>query len=215
MRILVFSDVHGNLPAFEKMVKQEKGIDLYLSLGDVVNYGPWSDECVDLLESLEAIRLIGNHEVAFMEGKYPGDNPLVQKFFNFCYDGFNRLDQISRYEPFYEDVHYRFQHTVSDLKLMPDSDLSSISGNYFIGHSHYQFDRIDQNCHVINVGSVGQNRREINVINYAVYESEQCKVMLKEVIYDIQGLLQKMKELHYPEECINYYLKKPVRKNQA
>ena len=37
MRVLVISDVHGNLPSLEYIIKEEKSVDLVISLGDVVN----------------------------------------------------------------------------------------------------------------------------------------------------------------------------------
>ena len=81
MKILIYSDVHGNLPAFEKMLKEEGSCDGYICLGDLVNYAPWSNECVDLAISLpNSILIMGNHEKAFINEFYPGTNPLVQDF---------------------------------------------------------------------------------------------------------------------------------------
>ena len=85
MQILIISDVHGNLPALEYVLKSEPNSDLVISLGDVVNYGPWSNECVELLETLpNKILLKGNHEEAFINGAYPGENPIAKSFF-LCY----------------------------------------------------------------------------------------------------------------------------------
>ena len=44
MRTAIFSDIHGNLPALEIAIKNTKNIDRYIVLGDVVNYGPWSNK---------------------------------------------------------------------------------------------------------------------------------------------------------------------------
>ena len=52
MKIGIFSDIHGNLIALEKVLKDEKDLEEYIILGDVVNYGPWSNECVQILETL-------------------------------------------------------------------------------------------------------------------------------------------------------------------
>ena len=68
MKVCLFSDVHGNLPAMEKMLALSADADLYISLGDIVNYGPWSNECVELLNSIKyKICIRGNHEDAFMK----------------------------------------------------------------------------------------------------------------------------------------------------
>ena len=99
MRILVFSDVHGNLPAFEFMLKNVGQCDSYICLGDLVNYGPWSNECVDLALSLHSCKFImGNHEEAFIEGFYPGNNDLVKLFFDTCYPDFIRINEIKKFE---------------------------------------------------------------------------------------------------------------------
>ena len=81
MKILIYSDVHGNLPAFEKMIKAEKDCEQYICLGDLVNYAPWSNACVDLALSLpNAVLIMGNHEEAFLNRKYNGSNELVKLF---------------------------------------------------------------------------------------------------------------------------------------
>jgi len=51
VKVLVISDVHGNLPALERVLDNNNDVDLVISLGDVVNYGPWSNECVQLLQA--------------------------------------------------------------------------------------------------------------------------------------------------------------------
>ena len=69
MKIVVFGDVHGNLPALELMVDDAKKVDQYICLGDVVNYGPWSNECVQFIAELgNCIKIKGNHEDYFIDG---------------------------------------------------------------------------------------------------------------------------------------------------
>jgi len=193
------------------MLASESDIDKYVSLGDVVNYGPWSNECVDLLESLDAVKLTGNHEEYFLSGTYPGKNTLVQSFFRKCLESFDRREFISKYQQEYLLGNYICRHTINNLYLFSDSEIS-VKGNFIIGHSHHQFDNREDDYHVVNVGSVGQNRREINVINYALYDTDKDLIELKSLIYSIDPLLQKMKELDYPDDCIEYYLNKAVRR---
>lgn len=210
MQYLIFSDIHGNLPAFEKMLKAEPAVNGFISLGDVVNYGPWSNECVDLLESLPATRLKGNHEEDFLSGQYPGKSELVKLFFNICIRDFTREKQIRRYQESIQLGNYKCVHTINNAYIYPDSVIE-VSGNYFIGHSHHQFDRQGENFHVINVGSVGQNRKEIDVINYALFDPDNGKLELKSLTYDVDPVIQKMRALDYPKECIDYYMNKPRR----
>jgi len=65
MRILVISDIHANLSAFEAVLSDAKGDwDYVWCLGDVVGYGPDPNECCDLLRSLPHLCLAGNHDWA-------------------------------------------------------------------------------------------------------------------------------------------------------
>ena len=94
MRVAFLSDIHGNLPALRATIDDAGAIDKYIILGDVVNYGPWSNECVMLLENLNnCIKLKGNHEEYFLYGECRSTNELANIFFNFCYSNFdlNRL----------------------------------------------------------------------------------------------------------------------------
>jgi len=60
MRYLVISDIHGNLTAFESVLKDAEGEwDFIWCLGDVVGYGPDPNECVDLLRQQPHLSLSG------------------------------------------------------------------------------------------------------------------------------------------------------------
>ncbi len=65
MSILIVSDVHANLVAFETVLEAAGEIDGIWNLGDIVGYGPRPRECVDRLVGLNPLAsLIGNHDWA-------------------------------------------------------------------------------------------------------------------------------------------------------
>ncbi len=67
MRILVISDIHANLAAFEAVLADAGKVDAVLCLGDIVGYGPDPNECVALLRDLNPlISLSGNHDWAVL-----------------------------------------------------------------------------------------------------------------------------------------------------
>jgi putative phosphoesterase len=71
MKIIIFTDVHANLPALRAMLStvQAEGYDLLIHLGDAVAIGPHPAETLDLLLSTPSIRLIkGNHDQWFADG---------------------------------------------------------------------------------------------------------------------------------------------------
>ncbi len=208
MRYLVFGDVHGNLLALEEMLAEERGeYDQLISHGDVVNYGPWSNECVELLHDLDCICLMGNHEEYFIKGIYPGQNEIAKTFFSFCYPFFKKNYMIDHYRNFYDIADCRITHTINNSYIFPDTDISAytIDRNYIIGHSHYQFQKQYNGFSLYNTGSVGQNRKFINAIDYIVVDEHQHLIELKSLIYDVDKVINKMVSMQYPQMCISYY----------
>jgi predicted phosphodiesterase len=66
MRYLVFSDVHGNIEALERVLEHAAmhRPDIIVSLGDVVGYGANPNECVEMVHERAQIRIGGNHDLA-------------------------------------------------------------------------------------------------------------------------------------------------------
>jgi predicted phosphodiesterase len=66
VRLAVLSDVHANLPALEAVLEVLRGEspDAYLCAGDVVGYGPFPNECIEVLSSLRDLSCVaGNHDL--------------------------------------------------------------------------------------------------------------------------------------------------------
>ncbi len=65
MRFGVISDVHGNLVALRAAlsVLRQEGVDTWLSVGDLIGYGPQPNECVEMVAELGAVGVVGNHEL--------------------------------------------------------------------------------------------------------------------------------------------------------
>ena len=212
MKVLIFGDVHGNLLALEKMLEEEAGeVDTMICHGDVVNYGPWSNECVQLLEDLDCTCLQGNHELYYLQGNYPGENAVAKAFFEHCYPQFTQQNVISEYGDSKVLGEYQVQHTVNNQYIFPDTEIEELKlqKNYIIGHSHHQFAaETAAGNKLINTGSVGQNRKFINVINYVVYDTQSGEVSLKALEYDVDLVIEKMKQEGYPQICLAYYQQK-------
>ena len=212
MRVLIFGDVHGNLVSLEKMLEKVKGeVDMLVSHGDVVNYGPWSNECVQLLDSIDCTCLQGNHETFFIEGSYPGENAVAKAFFQQCYPSFTQKDVLSEYKKSIVVGDYQVQHTVNDRYIFPDTDVNTLNlgKDYIIGHSHHQFSAESVSGRkLINTGSVGQNRKFINVINYVIYDTSSNAVKLEALVYDVDVVIDKMQSEGYPSVCLEYYQQK-------
>jgi predicted phosphodiesterase len=210
MKYLVFGDVHGNLPALELVLAKEKNnYDQLISHGDVVNYGPWSNECVQLLEAGSCICLSGNHEEYYLQGFYPGSNEVAKLFFQFCFPFFNQFETIKKYGQSLELAGFTIRHTINNQYLFPDSDFSKldIDRNYIFGHSHYPFLKVVNGFELINTGSIGQNRKFLNRIDYVLLNSDG-RHEPKSLVYDVDKVIDEMERRKYPELCLNYYRSK-------
>lgn len=211
MKVLIISDIHGNLPALEYVLQKHKDAEQIICLGDVVNYGPWSNECVDIMDTLPAVTtILGNHEEVFINGEYTGKNIIAQTFFSFCYPSFSRNAKISNYLLKYSQSNCDFMHTIGNDYIYPDSQ-PVIEKDTFIGHSHRLFMNNLNGYRLVNAGSVGQNRTNIDEVNYVLWDPEINKVELMRDFFSADVLIKEMKNRKYPEICLDYILSKRIK----
>jgi len=66
MRIAIFSDIHGNMDAFQQVLSdiKESFIDAMFCLGDNIGYGPEPEEVLRVLREKTIVSVLGNHEMA-------------------------------------------------------------------------------------------------------------------------------------------------------
>jgi len=65
MRVVVISDVHGNLPALETVLlaAEGEGAEELWCLGDLVGYNADPEPCTKIMVELADICLAGNHDL--------------------------------------------------------------------------------------------------------------------------------------------------------
>jgi len=210
MKLALLSDIHGNLPSLEIAIKElkKKKIYAYFFLGDSVNYGPWSNECVEFIENLEnSYKILGNHEDYFIKKKCDSINDLANTFFDFCIKDFTKVNIIKKYKKRINFEKINFVHTIEDKYIFPETDIS-INAHSVCGHSHFQFKKKIKDYWLINPGSVGQNRKSINTLQFGILDTKTLKVEFFSKIYDVKILVQKMISKKYPKKCIDYYVNK-------
>jgi predicted phosphodiesterase len=209
MQIAILSDIHGNLPALEAVVARLKSVDKVICLGDVVNYGPWNDECLEMIQALPKIVFLeGNHEALFL-GKEPLEHeiPLVQQFYHASFASFTRHDLISNLPVAIDYEGYLWTHTLDGRKIYKDTKFLP-PRDCVIGHTHHAFQVAIHGKTVINPGSVGQNRKSLDIACYGLFDSETRQFLLENATYPVELLLSEMKSRRYPQECLEYYQSK-------
>ena len=75
MKVAVLSDIHGNLEALEKVLRDAEswGAEEVWCLGDIVGYGPNPAECVRTVRRVASAVVMGNHDAAVV-GEIPLDD---------------------------------------------------------------------------------------------------------------------------------------------
>jgi putative phosphoesterase len=181
MKLAIFSDVHGNLPAFEAVLEdiQSQAISQFLCLGDAANFGPQPKETLERLRSLACPVVMGNTDNTLLKPRTladiqePNENTqYLLEVENWCAE---QLEEDDR--KFVRTFQAVVRLELAALKLLayhgspksyydpivattPEETLNSYFENedanvYAGGHTHEQFVRRYTRSRVMNPGSVG------------------------------------------------------------
>ena len=164
MKILLLTDIHGNLPALEAVLNtpQARSADRVVSAGDHTGFGPCPRQVTERLRSLGAEILAGNHEERLPQADAPefaGYNWSLLRWTREQLAGLPlawprtlRLDNML------------FAHGTPDNPnhlLYPDDLPALLAGLpegvawYFSGHNHHPWDVSAGGRRGVNPGSLG------------------------------------------------------------
>lgn len=221
VRILFFSDVHGNLSALKSILKTEK-YDVVIFAGDFVDYGPHPVECIEKIREVSKYVVMGNHDAAVSFGidcrcsylmkdlsietreaiSIPQISEDLKKYMK-------KLPTIHRFN--IDGLSFTLVHASPDdhlYKYVKPSDNSEIekitrtinSRFLLVGHSHIPFIKKVNNVIVINPGSVGQPRDGDSRASYAIINTDNEYVELKRIKYDINETINALKRFNLKKE---------------
>ena len=171
MRIAALSDIHGNLPALEAVLREveRERPDLIVFGGDVAS-GPMPAETIELLRKMKDARFVrGNADRGLtdeFDGKTP--EPMPGPFADWCARQLNReqRDFLASFEDKVQIGRVLFCHASprNDTDIFttetPDDRvrflMSGVDADLVVcGHTHMQFDRTVDRLRIVNPGSVG------------------------------------------------------------
>ena len=181
MKIAVFSDVQGNLPAMETAVEHIRAWrpDLVILNGDLVNRGPSSSECLELFEgqrrSAGWLPVRGNHEDYILHcGENAPDSELDGAMRSFADWTARQLgaradrlrswpDHLCLHGPAGDWIHLTHGSLAGNRdgisSSVPDSDLPGRVPDdvalFVTAHTHKPLERTFRGVRILNVGSVG------------------------------------------------------------
>ncbi|MBW7897224.1 hypothetical protein B188_02650 [Candidatus Brocadiaceae bacterium B188] len=224
MKILVISDIHGNLAALEAVSERA---DMIFCLGDIVNYGPYPDRCIERIRGLTNTVVRGNHDNAIgrnmdcgcsvkyhelsnagkvftktvlsaEEKDYLGNLPITSLI-----EREGKKFLLSHGSPG-GDIYKYLRPEVSDKQW--ESELKDISADVvFLGHTHLPMMRVIHGVTIVNPGSVGQPRDGVPMASYAIWEDGRIEI--KRVRYDIEATIKGLHETEIPPHLISVLAK--------
>lgn len=224
--IYFLSDIHGNLNALQAVIeaigKEEFQHSQKYFLGDYVNFGPQSNEVIEVLRNLEKADFIeGNHDIYCSKTeldyktKYAENLPYMVKHIDWIKnrvngENLNWLKKLNRTREFelskkkFLLFHGYFEDTESKVDLT-DPNLQKY--DYILcGHSHKPGIWQLGNTTLINVGSVGSSLDGDNRASYCTMtqKNNEFRFEIKRVKYNVEKTILKLMELAppYTEEII-------------
>lgn len=209
MKLIIFSDIHGNQYALKQFLKDIQAIqyDEIIFCGDIFGYYYGQEQIIKELSTIEQNEklywLKGNHDV-YAEKIY-WDNESTEQY-------------ISKYGHSYENIQNKVSskcmeriskcpqsitltidskrificHGTLDNyvegRLYPEDAIQNSykykSFDYIIyGHTHFKMNRLVGKTRVINSGSLGQQRDGLG-FGYAILDTDNGEVTFKNVKYD-------------------------------
>lgn len=216
MKIIIFSDIHGNQYALDAFLREIEQIayDKIVFCGDVFGYYYGQREVIERLEHIRNLIWIkGNHDIYAIEA-YEGQREvqqLVEKYGHSYEQMFDYLDdeyisKLKRLSSEQEIVlggkkigifHGTPEHS-SEGRLYP-ADLIQNAQCYqkydyvISGHTHFKMQRKCGNTMIVNPGSLGQ-QRDGRGAGYAVLDVETGTVEFRNVEYTREKLYAKIEK---------------------
>ncbi|MBI5472712.1 MAG: metallophosphoesterase family protein [Ignavibacteriae bacterium] len=211
MRIAVISDIHSNEHALRKALSiiDKSAIDEIYCLGDIVGYGAFPNECIELIRQRAKHCVIGNHDVAAIDPTFADyftkhgriavqwtHSTLTEKNLEFLkslpYTVTTDLCTLAHSGPAEPEEFEYVQSLQSAAK-----QFSAFSTQLcFIGHTHIPtlcgenlktFVLKNGMRFLINVGSVGQPRDGNPQLSFGIFDTTLWRYQNIRAEYDVEG----------------------------
>jgi diadenosine tetraphosphatase ApaH/serine/threonine PP2A family protein phosphatase len=230
MKYAILGDIHSNLEALQVVLDHAKSQHCthYVSLGDIVGYGPNPKECLDIVRKLNCPVVMGNHdEYCASILDLTGFNPMASEAIKWTRDQLSDGDREWLRNLKYSHALESFTvvHATLDLPekwaYVFDKLAAAASMNYqrtavcFNGHTHvpvafirtamgiqggmYTKIKIEVGKkYFINAGSIGQPRDRNPAAAYVTYDFASSLVELHRVDYDVGATQRKIRNAGLP-----------------
>lgn len=233
MKILILSDIHGNLHALECTLKHTPH-DIVICCGDLAVGFPFAEQCIGVFRRIGARVCMGNHDFIIAHDQ-KASQQLHNNYAHLAAEldrstdltreriGENSkayLKNLPREQHFeVEGITFYMNHTFPGLSLnhyIPPYTSEQEMLDYYegiqadiliTGHTHIPYVKKIGHQLLINPGSVGEPRDGDPRACFAVFDTSTGQVQLSRLVYDASETLRALSELEYPNYlayCLTY-----------
>ena len=229
-RIAVFSDIHANLPALQAVLADmdRRGLERRYCLGDLVGYGTFPNEVVDLIRKRQIPTVMGNYDQGVGNSSdecgcaYRTAEEEALGHRSIAWTNAHTSDEN---KAFLRGLAPQNPLQLGDLKVLlahgsprkineylyedrPDASLERLLDQanvdvLVVGHTHKPYHRIlPSGRHVINDGSVGKPKDGDPRAAYVILAASgrDLNVEFVRVPYDVEQAAQAIKSSEMPSE---------------
>jgi putative phosphoesterase len=209
MKILLFSDIHGNSSGLNELrdVIDIVNPNKIIFLGDVFGYFYNYKEVINFLTSYKIDCILGNHDKLAMDVLLRPDDDLLIQLVGKYGSGYsqlvkdkdfylNYLENINDHlEINFDGLKYLFTHgSIEDFlngRLYKNTPLLNFNlSNFdvlFCGHTHQRFVRYVNSKLIVNVGSCGQPRDGLKPC-FVIYDTDYGSINFYDLYFDMNYL---------------------------
>lgn len=226
--IAIISDIHSNFEALKQVLKDinQQKVEKVFCTGDLVGYGPYPNEVIDLIRQLQIPTVMGNYDdgvgnMRFICGcdyKNEEEQALGERSI-----AWTKEHTTEENKEFLRNLPLQIRFTVGMTKVLlvhgspnrlneyiyedtPKDSMVELIGKgdtdiLVCGHTHKPFFKKINDRYIINAGSVGKPKHGDAMAAYVIIKfGEQIEIDVRKVSYDIEATARAIEKSDLPNK---------------
>ncbi|QEK11047.1 metallophosphoesterase family protein [Crassaminicella thermophila] len=227
MKIAIITDIHSNIFALEAVLKdiENKGIENIYCLGDLVGYGPFPNEVINLIKDKNIPTVQGNYDQSVGEELFAcgcdyKDNKAMELGAKSLY--WSQENTIEENKRWLRELPKKIELEVEGQKVLLVHGSPRKNNEYLYenskeleeiadiihadimicGHTHKPFHKKVKGIHMINAGSAGKPKHGNPNATYMIIDidSNGVRTQIVEVAYDYEKMAKAIENSEIPSE---------------